>query len=195
MIPLDLISQVKQRIATLTDPEMAVADLALTNCDREPIHISSAIQAHGVLLTFTATDLIILQVSQNSADFLHKAPADLLGKSLSVLLTTPQIQAIQDCLNGEFDRVNPLQLNIEVGNQTAEFVGIVHASDGVVLLELERSCAHETTSTISPKTTSFFDFYKFVKSPIDRIQRTQDLAELSQQAVQIIRNTTGFDSP
>jgi two-component system, chemotaxis family, sensor kinase Cph1 len=193
MIPLDLISQVKQRIATLTDPEMALADLALTNCDREPIHISGAIQAHGVLLTFTAADLIILQVSQNSTDFLCKAPADLLGKSLSVLLAASQIQAIQDCLNGEFDRVNPLQLNIEVGNQTAEFAGIVHASDGVVVLELERSCTRETPSTTAPKATSFFDFYKFVKSPIDRIQRTQDLAELSQQAVQIIRSTTGFD--
>jgi two-component system, chemotaxis family, sensor kinase Cph1 len=193
MTPLDLISQVKQRIATLTDPELGSADLSLTNCDREPIHISSAVQAHGVLLTFTAADLIILQVSQNSADFLHKAPADLLGKPLSILLTEVQIEAIQACLNGEFDRVNPLPLNIVVGTQTHEFAGIVHLSDGVVVLELERPFIRAATSTIAPQTVSFFDFYKFVKSPIDRIQRTQDLAELSQQAVQIIRNTTGFD--
>jgi two-component system, chemotaxis family, sensor kinase Cph1 len=193
MTPLDLISQVKQRIATLTDPELGSADLSLTNCDREPIHISSAVQAHGVLLTFTAADLIILQVSQNSTDLLQKAPADLLGKSLSILLTAAQIRAIQDCLNEEFDRVNPLQLDIIVGNQIEEFAGIVHASDGVVVLELERPFIRAATAEIAPQTLSFFDFYKFVKSPIDRIQRTQNLAELSQQAVQIIRSTTGFD--
>jgi two-component system, chemotaxis family, sensor kinase Cph1 len=193
MTPLDLISQVKQRIATLTDPELAAADLSLTNCDREPIHISSAIQAHGVLLTFTAADLIILQVSQNSADFLQKAPAELLGKPLSILFAEIQIKAIQDCLKGEFDRVNPLQLNIGVGTQSHEFAGIVHTSDGVVILELERPFIRPASSTIAPQTVSFFDFYKFVKSPLDRIQRTQDLAELSQQAVQMIRSTTGFD--
>jgi two-component system, chemotaxis family, sensor kinase Cph1 len=193
MTPLDLISQVKQRIATLTDPELGSADLSLTNCDREPIHISSAVQAHGVLLTFTAADLIILQVSQNSADLLQQAPADLLGKPLSILLTAAQIKAIQDCLNGEFDRVNPLQLNIPVGNQIEEFAGIVHTSDGVVVIELERPFIRAAPAEIAPQALSFFDFYKFVKSPIDRIQRTQNLAELSQQAVQIIRSTTGFD--
>jgi two-component system, chemotaxis family, sensor kinase Cph1 len=62
MNSLDLISQVKNRIANLTDPELAAVDLSLTNCDREPIHISSAIQAHGVLLAFREVDLIILQI-------------------------------------------------------------------------------------------------------------------------------------
>jgi two-component system, chemotaxis family, sensor kinase Cph1 len=52
MTSLDFISQVKQSIANLTDPKLAPSDLSLTSCDREPIHISNAIQPHGVLLTF-----------------------------------------------------------------------------------------------------------------------------------------------
>jgi two-component system, chemotaxis family, sensor kinase Cph1 len=185
MTPLDLISQVKNRIASLTDPELAAADLSLTNCDREPIHISSAIQAHGVLLTFAEADLIILQISQNSAAFLGKTPAECLGNPISMLIEADRIKAIRDCLNEEFENVNPLQLEIAVGNQIQVFEGIVHRIDGVIVLELEY--AHQQQAV------SFFDFYKFVKSPIDRIQRTQNLAELSQQTVTEIRNITGFD--
>jgi two-component system, chemotaxis family, sensor kinase Cph1 len=40
---------------------------------------------------------------------------------------------------------------------------------------------------------NFFDFYKFVKTPIDRIQNTQTLAELAEQTVTVIRTLTGFD--
>jgi two-component system, chemotaxis family, sensor kinase Cph1 len=185
MASLDLISQVKNRIATLTDPSLALSDLSLTNCDREPIHISNAIQAHGVLLTFSETDLIISQVSQNSQVFLGKKPADLLGKLLSVLLQPEQIIIIRDCLNGEFESVNPLSFVLSVNGESQTFTGIVHRTDGVVMLELE--------PVISPQTVSFFDFYKFVKSPIDRIQSTQNLTELSQQAVTEIRSLTGFD--
>jgi two-component system, chemotaxis family, sensor kinase Cph1 len=185
MTSLDLISQVKNRIATLTDPELASADLSLTNCDREPIQISNAIQDHGLLLTFTEADLVVLQISQNSAAFLGKTPTELLGKPLSIILKEEQIEAIRDCLNEGFENVNPLRLVLPVGNEFRSFEGIVHRIDGIAVLELERS--------IPRQAVSFFDFYKFVKSPIDRIQRTQSLAEISQQAVTEIRNITGFD--
>jgi two-component system, chemotaxis family, sensor kinase Cph1 len=185
MTPLDLISQVKHRIATLTDPGLAAADLSLTNCDREPIQISNAIQAHGVLLTFTEADLVILQTSQNSGVFLGRNPTDFLGKPLSILMQAEQIATIRDCLNEEFEHINPLRLEIPVDNQLQTFEGIVHRVDGVVVLELE--LAHQQQAV------SFFDFYKFVKSPIDRVQRTQNMTELAQQAVTEIRKITGFD--
>jgi two-component system, chemotaxis family, sensor kinase Cph1 len=185
MASLDLITQVKNRIAALTDPSLGSSDLSLTNCDREPIHISNAIQAHGVMLVFAEADGMIFQVSQNSQAFVGKKPAELLGKPLSVLLESAQITTIRDCLNGEFESVNPLSFLLTVGEKIQAFVGIVHRTDGVVVLELE--------PVLSPQAVSFFDFYKFVKAPIDRIQSTQNLTELSQQAVTEIRNLTGFD--
>jgi two-component system, chemotaxis family, sensor kinase Cph1 len=185
MASLDLISQVKNRIATLTNPELASSDLSLTNCDREPIQISNAIQAHGVMLVFAETDLIISQVSQNSLAFLGKKPAQLLGKPLSILMQPEQITDIRDCLNGEFESVNPLNFVLSVGGKPQPFAGIVHRTDGVIVLELER--------VVSPSAVSFFDFYKFVKSPINRIQSTHNLTELAQQAVTEIRSLTGFD--
>jgi two-component system, chemotaxis family, sensor kinase Cph1 len=185
MASLDLISQVKNRIATLTNPELASSDLSLTNCDREPIHISNAIQAHGMMLAFSETDLIISQISQNSQVFLGQKPADLVGKPLSILMQPEQLAAIRDCLNGEFENVNPLNFILSVNGESQTFAGIVHRTDGVVVLELER--------VIAQPVVSFFDFYKFVKSPIDRIQSTHNLTELSQQAVTEIRSLTGFD--
>jgi two-component system, chemotaxis family, sensor kinase Cph1 len=98
MPSLDLISQVKQSIAQLTDPQSLPSDLDLTNCDREPIHIPSAIQSHGLLLTFAATDLTILQVSQNCQAFLGKKPPELLGQSLSLLMDKAQFAMIRLCL-------------------------------------------------------------------------------------------------
>jgi two-component system, chemotaxis family, sensor kinase Cph1 len=46
---------------------------------------------------------------------------------------------------------------------------------------------------IDQEAVSFFDFYKSVKLPVNYLQRTQSLAELTHQAVSIIRDITGFD--
>ena len=94
----DLIYQVKQSLAQLTDANSLSSDLDLSNCDREPIHIPSAIQSHGVLLTFLATDLTILQVSQNCEIFLGKKATELLGQPLSLLMDKTQFATIRLCL-------------------------------------------------------------------------------------------------
>ncbi len=194
MTSLDLISQVKHSIATLTDPELATADLSLTTCDREPIHIPSAIQAHGVLLTFSETDLVILQISQNSAVWLGQPAEALVGQPLSVLLDNAQIAAIQGCLQAEFDHVNPLRLRIAVDGQAQPFAGIVHRSDRVIVLELEGAIdlAPDTAIAAAPA-GNFFDFYQFIKLPFNQLQKAQTLTELAHQAVTIIRNLTGYD--
>jgi two-component system, chemotaxis family, sensor kinase Cph1 len=201
MISLDFISQIKQSIAKLTDPQSIPSDLDLSNCDREPIHIPSAIQAHGVLLTFSETDLIILQIGQNCETFLGKTPSELLGQPLSLLMDKTQFATIESCINGDFENVNPLRLCLQVNGKSERFEGIVHRTDGVIVLELER-CLNVATDRDADRedlpiadrqAASFFDFYKFVKTPIDRIQNTQTLTELAAQTVTTIRTLTGFD--
>ncbi len=98
------------------------------------------------MLVFTETDLIISQVSQNSSAFLGKKPAQLLGKSLSILMHPEQLTAIRECLNGEFESVNPLNFVLSVGGKPQPFAGIVHRSDGVIVLELERVIAQPAVS-------------------------------------------------
>jgi two-component system, chemotaxis family, sensor kinase Cph1 len=186
MTAIDLISQVKQTISTLTDPALEPADLTLTNCDREPIHIPGAIQSHGMLLTFSEADFIVLQISQNAAEFLGDRPAAFLGQPLSRLMDESQLAIIQGCMNADFENVNPLRLSLQVNGKSTGFEGVVHRTDGVIVLELERPIPDR-------QAVSFFDFYKFVKTPIGRIQNTQTLGELSQQTVKTIATLTGFD--
>jgi two-component system, chemotaxis family, sensor kinase Cph1 len=185
MASLDFISQVKQGIVNLTDPEIARSDVSLNNCDREPIHIPSAIQPHGVLIACSKTDLVILQISQNSEALLGLSPNACLGQPLSILMQEEQIQSIQSCLENEFDNINPLRFMLLVDGESQPFEGVVHCTDDVIVLELER-CTEQ-------QVVSFFDFYKLVKAPINRIQNTQTLTELSTQATKEIRNITGFD--
>ena len=182
---LDLISQIKARIATLTDPELATSDLTLTSCDREPIHIPNAIQSHGILLTFTEADRVILQVSDNSEAFLGHKPEALLGQPLLMLLSHEQIESVKGCANAELAQVNVLRLTLTIGWTSQVFECLVHRSDGVIVLEMERS-------TKMPEVNSF-DFYKCVKAPINRLQNSHTLAELSYQAVTAIHELTKFD--
>jgi two-component system, chemotaxis family, sensor kinase Cph1 len=193
MTSLDLISQVRQSIAVLTDPKLVSSDLALTNCDREPIHIPNAIQAHGVLLTFSPADLTILQISQNCQVWLGRSPAECLGQPLSILLSPAQIATIASCIDGDFENVNPLRLSLQIDGKSERFEGILHRTDGVIVLEIERFASVEDPTKSDFQAVSFFDFYKFVKAPIARIQNTQTLAELSAQTVTAIRTLTGFD--
>lgn len=161
------------------------ANVDLTNCDREPIHIPGQIQPHGVLLVLQAPDLNIIQVSSNTQEMMGRAPQALLGTALSDLLNEQQAQQIQQCLSEDFESANPLNLSILCSNQAIEFDGIVHRWDGLVLLELE------------PKNTTgnpdFFDFYHQVKEPITRIQKSPTLVDLCRIVVKEIRRITGFN--
>jgi len=67
----------------------------LTNCDKEQIHIPGSIQPHGLLLVLEESQLKIVQVSNNTFDFLGLYPYELLGKQLEELLDIEQISFIQ----------------------------------------------------------------------------------------------------
>lgn len=197
MTVLDFIAQTKAKIATLTESELAAADL--TNCDREPIHIPAAIQPHGVLLVISQPDWIITQASQNTDRYLSQSAEALLGQPLSVLLPDAYIQQIKNCLQEDFDAVNPLRFEITVDETPQQFSAVVHHSDagvhqsdagvhhsdGAVILELEPG---EVSASVD-----FFDFYSLVKRPVSHLQKTQTLTELCQVAVEEVKQITGFD--
>lgn len=52
----------------------------LTNCEREPIHLSGAIQPHGVLFVLSIPGLTILQLSANAGRIFDGVPD--LGRPL-----------------------------------------------------------------------------------------------------------------
>ena len=104
MVSLDFVTQTKQFIAEITDPDQAPSDASLINCDREPIHVPNAIQPHGVLIAISPEDERILQVSQNVETYLGCSAQALFDQPLRTLFSPEQIQSLQATLNGDIKR-------------------------------------------------------------------------------------------
>jgi two-component system, chemotaxis family, sensor kinase Cph1 len=161
--------------------------VTLTNCDLEPIHIPNAIQPHGVLLVFDPENLQILQVSDNTESLLGYAPDELLKKSLADIFDAESQTALTQCLAGDFEAVNPLNLNLVNSQQATILVyGIVHRSpDNLLILELE-------TSQVDPP-YDFFQFYQLTRHTLTKIQNTSNLSSLCQLIAEEIRKIIEFD--
>jgi light-regulated signal transduction histidine kinase (bacteriophytochrome) len=170
-------------LAETTDINLKNVDL--TNCDREPIHIPNLIQPHGILLAVSADDYQILQVSLNTDQMLGIEPQELLNKPLGEFLGSEQLEAIQLCLSEGFEHINPLPIQLTREREILSFDGIVHQNGEIIILELE--------SSITSQKVDFFNFYKLVKNPINKIQSTRTLEELSQAIAQEVKKITEFD--
>jgi two-component system, chemotaxis family, sensor kinase Cph1 len=157
----------------------------LTNCDREPIQIPGLIQPHGVLLVLQEPDLIVVQVSANLFEWVGKHTQDVLGKPLSSLLVPEQVETVWECLNEDFEYVNPLDIAIQCKDKLLHFDGIVHRCGTQIILELE-------PNEVSQK-SDFFKFYKQAKGAITQIQKASSLLKMCEAVVKEVRKSTGFE--
>jgi light-regulated signal transduction histidine kinase (bacteriophytochrome) len=160
----------------------------LTNCDREPIHIPSLIQPHGLLIILTEPDLRIAQVSANALEVLGIAIKDLLDRPLAEFTGEELIKSIQACLDHNFEYPNPLRVEFDdLGDRLPlVFNGIVHrAPTNEIVLELE-PCEPSAGS-------DFFQFYHQIKHNLAKIQTAKDLSALCDLVVQEVQAITGFD--
>lgn len=172
----------------MTEIEFVISEaIDLTNCDREPIHIPGKIQPHGVLLVIQEPQLKILQVSQNAEHFLSIAPDKLIEQNLSSVFPENEIEYLNDCLTSdeELDYYNPLELTTKIGSKTYFFNGVIHRSEGVLILELE------------PKNKKIksdrFSFYHLVKASFSKIIHAKNFHESTELVVKEIRKLTGYD--
>lgn len=164
---------------------IAQAKVDLTNCDREPIHIPGLIQPHGVLLVLQEPELTIIQVSANADLLIGRSPEELLNTSLTNLLDEAQIQAVYQCLQADFENVNPLKLSFKNGDKTILFDGILHRFDNNLILELEPSQTE--------KPADFYSFYSFVKGTINKLQDASTVEDICQEIVKRLRKITQYD--
>ncbi|MEA5521201.1 ATP-binding protein [Limnoraphis robusta] len=157
----------------------------LTNCDREQIHIPGLIQPHGVLLSLQEPNLRIVQVSRNVENLLGFSPDELLNQTLDYLLDAEQIEAVRQCLSGNFEYLNPITVSLHSRPQSQAFNGIVHYSEGLAVLELEPLGSRENAG--------FTKFYTLTKRTITLFQQAKNFQELCSIIVREIRQLTGFD--
>jgi two-component system, chemotaxis family, sensor kinase Cph1 len=158
----------------------------LSKCNKEPIHIPGSIQPYGVLFVLKEPDLTILQVSENTSNLFGLTPEELLNKNLGEFLAAEQINLLKESLNqDDLPIVNPVEVTVNLEGNCVHFDGIVHRSQGLLVLEFE--------PTPIEKSNTFFKFYHLVKMAMSKLQCASSLGEISQIIVKEVKKITGFD--
>ncbi|BDZ46579.1 hypothetical protein GCM10025866_24880 [Naasia aerilata] len=168
-----------QETGSIAFPAPAADELLrLEDCVVEPIRVPGGIQPHGALLTVDIADLEILQATDNTADTLGIATADLLGSHLDALLAPPAIARMRQVLAGVPTVANPI--SAEVGGKA--FDVIVSSLDGVGIVEFEPTEGVDDESTLPA-----------ILAATRRIGATSTVEELRAATARELFALTGYD--
>ena len=157
----------------------------LDTCDREPIHVPGAVQPHGVLLALSEPDLVVRQVSSNSASMLGHEPADLLGRRLDEVVAGGLASAVHEASSDSSDPAEhfPLSTDVVVRGEVHPVDALLHRTGGVLVVEIEPGAGPLT-----------FDLtYRSTRRAVSRINRAVSPGELYAIAAEEVRRLTGFD--
>jgi two-component system, chemotaxis family, sensor kinase Cph1 len=147
------------------------------------IHSPGSIQPHGVLLAINEVSLLILQVSNNTEEFLDKTADELLNQPLNTIVGDRSCQEILQCLSE--GAVNSLKLTIETKTGERYFDATVHGVEKIIILELEIS-SNKTEIT-------FLQGNSLLRGIIANMQNTSNMTDFLQLLASEVRKITGFD--
>lgn len=166
---------------------ITAANVDLSNCDREQVQFSGAIQPHGALLVLSEPGLQVLQASANVAALLGTPSAEtLLGQGLERVFGDEQTHALRmrlarDPAALENGPVHVLRAQLSGGL----FDAFAHRVDGVIILELETTAAEAAPPLLH--------LYSDLQAGIAQLQATPSLQAFFDLAVEKIRMFTGYD--
>ena len=159
--------------------------LNFKDCDREQIHLLGHIQPHGVLLVINELELKIVQISENTIPFFNLPVSSFINQPLLTLFPQSQIDILVSFFSQQDLEVsNPIKLTAQVKRKKYLFQGVMHRSDGLLILELE---------PLSKESESNIGFYHLAKSAAASIRKAEDFAEMSNLLAHQVRKITQFD--
>ena len=170
--------------------------LTLTNCDSEPVQTPGCVQAHGAMLVLQASDLSILQASENTGAVLKQSAEKLLGQPVSIVMGQAGENQLRALLAKQPVDCNPLYvMTLPVNAEAADGVPVhgdeisaldvtCHTVGGVIILEFE------STGRLAGSSP---DYYALVKQTIARLQTAGSMQEFCNSVVEEIRQLTGLD--
>ncbi|MCO8167240.1 ATP-binding protein [Pseudomonas sp. 21LCFQ02] len=167
----------------MSHPDRSVFERLLSNCASEPIQFPGAIQPHGVLLTLTEPDLVLLQVSANIESLLGQRPEQVLGQPLACLLGEAQATLIAQARSAQSFSDAPRLL---LTNNGREFEALLHRHDGVLVLELE--CQDSNVLVANDKALT-----GNLGRMLRNLQAAPTLQALYEASVREIQKLTGYD--
>jgi diguanylate cyclase (GGDEF)-like protein len=183
----DDVSAVQQSLSRHAElsAEGLAAPANLSACDREPIHLSGAIQPHGMLLALDLSTARILAASANLAQPPHPCP-DLLGAPLQAVFDADVVKAVRALseVSTPYGAL-PVRVALPAGPGGAgDYDLIAHRRGPFQIVEFEAS-----SSTGAAKDEFLLNQYAISKalSGADGVERMCEIA------VQKIRRLSGFD--
>jgi light-regulated signal transduction histidine kinase (bacteriophytochrome) len=163
-------------------PSISGFEVDLTNCDREPIHILGSVQPFGFLLAVN-TDWVVVHASTTSLRYLGLAPADLLGKPLTHVMSGHAIHNIRGRLQimRGADAVERM-FGLPLADGGEDFDLALHYSGRLLIIEGEPSQADALIEAASA-----------VRSMTTRIAARATFEEFCHEAARQVRALTEFD--
>ena len=163
----------------------ALGKAALTDCDREPIHIPGSIQPHGALLALDPETLAVTQWAGDLKAILGVERDDPAGEMLADLLGGETAGRIMRAVAGSPRRSLPLKTyEVEVETPAGPADAIIHPTGPLLVLEFEKAAS---ASGGTPATLLT------VQNMLTEIGSAASLADYHQRCAEQIRELTGFD--
>ena len=171
-----------------SDPRSWVTakNVDLSNCDREQVQFSGAVQPHGALLVLAEPDLRILQASANSSTLLCTPQVEaLLGQPVEKALGEGPARNLRDRLAREACALESGPLHL----YRAKFGGgvfdtFVHRTEGGLIVEFE------SVTTQSPP---LLDLFSDLQATVARLQEIKGLKAFFDYACVQVRRFTGYE--
>jgi two-component system, chemotaxis family, sensor kinase Cph1 len=151
----------------------------LTDCDREPIHIPSAVQPHGTLLVVDPASGRVIQAGVGAERPIPPSPPPL-GQRLTDLLGVPA--GIVESVAYSRESVYISSLVPELADR-ADIDITAHRSQGLIIIEIERALAARPSAA---------HMLSRVRSISAALQTGPDLLHTCRSATRELRGLTGF---
>jgi light-regulated signal transduction histidine kinase (bacteriophytochrome) len=155
-----------------------------SDCAREAIHLSGAIQPHGYLLSCTLPHWTVRQASANVAALLDMPPEQVIGHSLREHVADEVLQPLLDVIDMLEPDAPPQRAAVGNIGAMAHLCDIsVHVAGGLVHLEIEPRTAMPARQT--PTVVA--------QRMIARVSAAADMRGFHQRTAEEIRQLTGYD--
>lgn len=160
---------------------------ALTDCEKEPIHIPGRIQPFGVLLTADPESFVIQNISENCLKLWDRHSFALLGRSLGEFLTSEALEALRLHVKDSENEIQaPIRLNLAFDEYIRQDWDIrTHVHQGVLYLECEPVA--RSLSGLNEK-----EWHLGLRQAVSALHTSASLLQMCEVAVMEVQKLTGF---
>jgi light-regulated signal transduction histidine kinase (bacteriophytochrome) len=159
--------------------------LNFKDCDLEQIQLSGHIQPYGILIGIDELAAKIVQVSENIVDFCGVPAIAVIDQSLECLFPQSQIDIFTSfSVQKDLEILNPIKVAMQIEDREYLFHGVMHRSDGLLILELE---------ALSENAESDLTIYRIAQSAAASVRKAADFNEMIDLVVRKVREITQYD--